>query len=91
MMVTGSESGRGWQKVSTWYVVPDIWKQRNARPSAVEGVSSRSRNGAPSRKGCVVNGQITKASNKRVRPFLKSQRRHSSMGPPPGNASFNQR
>ena len=30
----------------------------------VVGVSIvRSRNGAPSRKGCVVNGQITKASN----------------------------
>ena len=28
------------------------------------GVSVRSRNGAPSRKGCVVNGQVTKASNK---------------------------
>ena len=28
------------------------------------GVSIRSRNGAPSRKGCVVNGQTTKASNK---------------------------
>ena len=28
----------------------------------------RSRNGAPSRKGRAVNGQITKASNKGVRP-----------------------
>ena len=27
------------------------------------GVSVRSRNGAPSRKGCVINGQMTKASN----------------------------
>ena len=27
-------------------------------------VSIRSRNGAPSRKGCVVNGRMTKASNK---------------------------
>ena len=27
-------------------------------------VSIRSRNGAPSRKDCVVNGQMTKASNK---------------------------
>ena len=33
-------------------------------------------NGAPSRKGCVVNGQMTKASNKRVRPPLKPQRRY---------------
>ena len=39
-----------------------IWKKRNESPT-VGGVSIRSRNGAPSRKGCVVNGQITKASN----------------------------
>ena len=38
-------------------------KKRNERPN-VGGVSIRSRNGAPSRKGCVVNGQMTKASNK---------------------------
>ena len=30
----------------------------------VGGVSNRSRNGAPLRKGCVVNGPMTKASNK---------------------------
>ena len=30
----------------------------------VGGVSIRSRNGAPSRKGCVVNGQMTMTSNK---------------------------
>ena len=40
-----------------------IRKKRNKRPN-VGGVSIRSRNGAPSRKGCVVNGQMTKASNK---------------------------
>ena len=45
-----------------------IWKKRNGRPN-FRSVSTRSRNrnGAPSRKGCVVNhnnGQITKASNK---------------------------
>ena len=39
------------------------WKKRNERPN-VGGVSIRSRNGAPSRKGYVVNGQMTKASNK---------------------------
>ena len=39
-----------------------IWKQRNERLN-VGGVSVRSRSGAPSRKGCVVNGQMTKASN----------------------------
>ena len=36
----------------------NIRKNRNERPN-VEGVSIRSRNGAPSRKGCVVNGQMT--------------------------------
>ena len=30
----------------------------------------RDRSGAPPRKGGVVNGQMTKASNKRVRPVL---------------------
>ena len=45
----------------------NIWKKRNERPN-VGGVSIRSRNGAPSRKGCVVNGQMANASNKGVRP-----------------------
>ena len=40
-----------------------IWEQRNER-THVGGVSNRSRNGAPSRKGCVVNGPMTQASNK---------------------------
>ena len=40
-----------------------VWKKRNEY-LAVGGVSVRSRNGAPSRKRCVVNGQTTKASNK---------------------------
>ena len=40
-----------------------IWKKRNERPN-VGGGSIRSRNGAPPRKGCVVNGQMTKTSNK---------------------------
>ena len=35
-----------------------IWKKRNERPN-VGGVSIRSRNDGPSRKGCVVNGQMT--------------------------------
>ena len=39
------------------------WKKRKER-SNVGGVSIRSRNGASSRKGCVVNGQMTKASSK---------------------------
>ena len=45
----------------------NIWKKRDERTN-VGGVSIRNRNGAPSRKGCVVNGQITKASNQLVRP-----------------------
>ena len=40
-----------------------IWKKRNEHQN-VGGVSIRSRNGAPSRKGRVVNRQMTKASNK---------------------------
>ena len=35
-----------------------IWKKRTERIN-VGGVSIRSRNGAPSQKGCVVNGQTT--------------------------------
>ena len=39
-------------------------KKTHERPNA-GGVSRiRSRNGAPSRKGCVVNVRMTKASNK---------------------------
>ena len=45
----------------------NIWKKCSERPN-IGDVSSRSRNGAPSRKGCVVNDQITKACNNRVRP-----------------------
>ena len=41
----------------------NVWKKRNEY-LAVGGVSLRSRNGAPSRKGCVINGQTTKANNK---------------------------
>ena len=39
-----------------------VWKRRNERPN-VGGISIRSRNGAPSPEGCVVNGQMTKANN----------------------------
>ena len=38
-------------------------KKRNERPN-IGGVSVRSRNGAPLRKGCVVNGQMTASNNK---------------------------
>ena len=41
----------------------NTWEKRNERPD-VGGVSMRTRNGAPSRKGCVVNGRMTKARNK---------------------------
>ena len=41
----------------------NVWEQCNERP-IVGGVSIWSRNGAPSRKGCVVNGHMTKASSK---------------------------
>ena len=40
-----------------------IWKKRNDRPN-VGGVSTRGRDGASSRNGCVVDGHMTKASNK---------------------------
>ena len=36
---------------------------KNVMSTQMLEMSVRSRNGAPSRKGCVVNGQITKASN----------------------------
>ena len=45
------------------HILCNIWKKRNERPN-VGGVSIKSRNGAQSRKGCVVNDQMTKASNK---------------------------
>ena len=49
-------------KISKQFIC-SIWKKRsNERPN-VGGVSIRSRNGAPFRKGGVVNGQITKAIN----------------------------
>ena len=38
------------------------WERRDERPN-VGGVSIRSRNVARSRKGCVVNGPMTKAYN----------------------------
>ena len=41
----------------------NVWKKRHERLN-VEGVSIRSRNGAPSCKRRVVNGHTTTASNK---------------------------
>ena len=49
-------------RISTQFLC-NIWKKRNKRLN-VGGVTTRGRNGAPSRKGCVVNGQMTKASKK---------------------------
>ena len=48
-----------------------IWKKRNERPN-VGGVSARSRNGAPSRKERVVNGQMTKAATNESPPLSPS-------------------
>ena len=55
-----TETGKGKQNYLCNVLV---WKKRNQRPN-IGGVFIRSRNGAPSRKGCAVNGQMTKASNK---------------------------
>ena len=44
-----------------------MWKKRDERPN-VGGVSIRSRNGAPSRKGCVVNGQMTYGKQQMTTP-----------------------
>ena len=41
----------------------NVWKQRSEQRPTVGGVSFRSRIGAPSPKRCVVNGQMTVASN----------------------------
>ena len=45
----------------------NIWGKRNKRRN-VGGVSIGSWNGAPSRKGCVVNGQMTRANKKEYAP-----------------------
>ena len=62
MVATYGNTDKGIRKISKKFLC-NIWKKRNERPN-VGGVSSRSRNGAPSRKGCMGNGQMTKASNK---------------------------
>ena len=64
MVATDSETGRGYDKHKVSTVVVCVHGQkRNERPN-VGGVSITSTNGAPSQKECVVNGQMTKASNK---------------------------
>ena len=59
-------ANQGGDRISKQFLC-SICKERNERPN-VGGVSFRSRNGAPFRKGCVVNGQMTKESNKWVYP-----------------------
>ena len=56
----------------------NIWKKRNERQN-VGGVSIRSRNGAPSRKGCVVNGQMT----------INTSQGKQQMGTPPPKKKYN--
>ena len=46
-------------------ILPTIWKKRHERPTTeVTRLCIESRNGAPSRKRFMVDGQIAKASNK---------------------------
>ena len=61
MVATKGETGNG-GKVSKPFLC-NIRKKYNERPN-VGGISIRSKNGAPSRKGYVVNGEMTKAINK---------------------------
>ncbi|CAM9999984.1 unnamed protein product [Sphacelaria rigidula] len=66
-----------------------VWKKCNEHLD-VGGVSIRSKNSAPSRKGCVVNRQTTKVSNKCVRPhhvMQQGQRFHAHVG---GTYSYSQ-
>ena len=57
MVATDGEKQGGNTRISKKLLRNIIWKKCHERPN-VEGVSIRSRNGAPSRKGCVsmVNG-----------------------------------
>ena len=48
---------------TTKHILCDVYKKRNESPN-VGGVSIRSMNDVPFRKGCVVNGRMTKARNK---------------------------
>ena len=46
-----------WDRISEQFLC-NMWKKHIELPN-VEGVSIRSRNGAPFRKGCVVNAQMS--------------------------------
>ena len=67
-MATNRGTGRGSNDLQnyTWYFVCNNTGKKRNELQNVGGVSIRSRNGAPSRKGCVVDGQMTKPSNKRA-------------------------
>ena len=47
----------------------NLWKQRHERPTVGSVSIINSRNGAPSRKGCVVIGQITMAKQQVSTPL----------------------
>ena len=55
MVAADGETGR--DRISKQFLC-SIWKKPNERPK-VGGVSIRSRNGTPSGKECVINGQMT--------------------------------
>ena len=57
MVATKSEQEGG--KISKTFLF-NVWEEPIERPN-VGGVSIGSRDGAPSRKGCVVNGQTSAA------------------------------
>ena len=59
MVATDGETVRGEGKQNAFNMTCG---KKRLNPK-VGGVSVRSRNGAPSQKGCVVNGQRIKASN----------------------------
>ena len=61
MVPTGGQIGRKGIRLGIFLNV--IYGNKVMSVSIVGGVSTKSRNGAPSRKGCVVTGQMTKASN----------------------------
>ena len=64
VLVSREKEQEGYKIIAKrFYLVCNMWKQRNERPT-VGSASLRRRNSAPSRSGCVVNSQKDKASNK---------------------------
>ena len=78
MVATKGQSGRG-QDEYFFDVIPGIWKKRNERQN-VGGVSIRSRNGAPSRKGCAVVKRLRQATNEYPPPPLHNTCRNLGSG-----------